>query len=139
MESEICRRAGFAADVHDGGAVFSISATPTMIFGPVFFYDVVRLSRGGRFVVMRCTYAVLLMVPLLFGFARAVSFEQSRVGEFHTVSMPIKEKNQVALSAFSGLMGLQLLGVLLLTPIYTAGAIAEEKERRTLELLFGSG
>jgi ABC-type transport system involved in multi-copper enzyme maturation permease subunit len=27
----------------------------------------------------------------------------------------------------------------LLTPIYTAGAIAEEKERRTLELLFGSG
>ena len=79
------------------------------------------------------------MVPLLFGFARAVSFEQSRVGEFHTVSMAIKEKKQVALSASSGLMGLQLLGVLLLTPIYTAGAIAEEKERRTLELLFGSG
>lgn len=110
-----------------------------MIFGPVFFYDVVRLSRGGRFVVMRCTYAVLLMVPLLFGFARAVTYESSRIREFHNVTVPIVKKDKVVSSAFSGLMALQLIGVFLLTPIYTAGAIAEEKERRTLELLFGSG
>jgi ABC-type transport system involved in multi-copper enzyme maturation permease subunit len=50
--------------------------------------------------------------------------------------LSINERSRFAGSFFSSFMTLQFVVILLLTPLYTAGAIAEEKERRTLELFF---
>src|SRR5581483_5952304 len=59
------------------------------IFGPVFFYDAVRLGRRGRYILLRCLYALLLFALLLALCIQA--------GDVATLARP----NQRALSRFA--------------------------------------
>src|SRR5439155_737299 len=54
---------------------------------------------------------------------------------FSPHSMQLDDLAAFGSSMFSLFFGMQYLAVFLLTPIYTAGVIAEEKDRRTLDLL----
>jgi ABC-type transport system involved in multi-copper enzyme maturation permease subunit len=114
-----------------------------ILFGPVFFYDVIRLARRGRYAVLRSLYGLGILGVLLYMGLRAgqasvevVAF-QAGLGQAAVTFV----NNQQALARFSesfflAFMYAQFAAILLLTPAYTAGAIAEEKERKTLEYLF---
>ena len=100
------------------------------LFGPVLFYDLVRTARRGRYFLIRGLYAGALCLLLFWQFLEyAVTSEQVRSS---------REIANFAESFFYGFMYIQFLAVLFLTPAFTAGAVAEEKERRTLEFLLAT-
>jgi ABC-type transport system involved in multi-copper enzyme maturation permease subunit len=105
------------------------------ILGPVFWYDLVRTSRHGQVVGHRLLYVSLLGFVLFLVYWNRFP-NQSFADLFQGPRLSVSARASFAESFFYGFMGIQFLMILLLTPLYTAGAIAEEKERRTIELLF---
>jgi ABC-type transport system involved in multi-copper enzyme maturation permease subunit len=101
------------------------------LFGPVLFYDLVRIARRTRYILLRTLYAILLAVLLFWVYATwYLGAPQGRI-----------EASRMALFAesfFYTFMVIQFLTVIVLTPAYTAGAIAEEKDRKTLEFLLAT-
>jgi ABC-type transport system involved in multi-copper enzyme maturation permease subunit len=108
--------------------------------GPLLFYDLLRTARRGRYVLLRCIYGSLLLATLIWLY---LSWFAARnldlLSLFASAEVENKRLSNFASSFFSIFMGVQFAAVLLLTPAYAAGAIAEEKERRTLEFLFATG
>jgi ABC-type transport system involved in multi-copper enzyme maturation permease subunit len=96
------------------------------LLGPHFYYDVVRLARRGRTTLLRCAYILALFAGLALVFEQAPARRDWRPNDFAAVS------ERFAFTLFF----IQNLAVVILTPAYLASAITEEKERRTLELLF---
>jgi ABC-type transport system involved in multi-copper enzyme maturation permease subunit len=103
-------------------------------FGPVFFYDLVRSSRRGEQVGHRCVYA-LLLVGVLATVYLSWFPNQALTYLLHSTSMTLGARARFAASFFTSFMSAQLVVVFLITPLYTASAIAEQKERRTLDFL----
>src|SRR5262249_47805773 len=103
--------------------------------GPLFRYDLVRSSRNGQLIGHRCFYAIVLLMVL--GLVYWDHFPRNVLRDvLHSAPMSIRARAQFAGTFFSSFMQAQFAMVLLITPLYTAGVIAEEKERRTLEFLF---
>jgi ABC-type transport system involved in multi-copper enzyme maturation permease subunit len=106
------------------------------LFGPLLAYDLTRTIRRSRLVLLRIAYALFLFVLLLCLYL--LVFYDSRDdfrAIFTGVSVAPSSLANFA-SAFSyGFSVLQLLAVVLLVPAYTAGAVAEESERGTLEAM----
>jgi ABC-type transport system involved in multi-copper enzyme maturation permease subunit len=99
------------------------------LFGPVLFYDMVRTARQSRYLVMRLLYANLLLAILCVIFNEFDAFDGG------------DRRRQTAILAetfFSIFMTVQLGAVILLTPAYVAGAIADEKDRKTLEFMLAT-
>jgi ABC-type transport system involved in multi-copper enzyme maturation permease subunit len=106
------------------------------LLGPVFFYDVVRGARRTRSVVLRIVYAATLALLLCFVYAgRAGSPEAAWQGLWEETRVASGEMAAFASSFFSSFLIAQFLVVIVLTPAFTAGAIAEEKETKTLQYL----
>ena len=104
---------------------------PTVrLFGPVLSYDMVRTARRGRYVLIRFLYATMLAVVLGLIY---LSWYADHGGQIRVTQLA-----EFANSFFFTFMGLQFATVALLTPVYVGGAIAEEKERRTLEFLLAT-
>jgi ABC-type Na+ efflux pump permease subunit len=101
------------------------------LFGPVLFYDLVRIARRGRYILLRVAYALLLLLVLWTTYA---SFSD----RFGSGAIPAQEVSKVASTYFVYFLISQLAVVILLTPAFTASAIAEEKERKTLEFLLAT-
>jgi ABC-type transport system involved in multi-copper enzyme maturation permease subunit len=99
------------------------------VFGPVLYYDMIRTARQNRFVWLRFAYA-LVLVFLLFctylGMRRGVSSNDAR------------QAAAMAQNYFELFMVAQFITVVLLTPAYVAGAVAEEKDRKTLEFMLAT-
>lgn len=108
------------------------------LFGPVLFYDLTTRARRGRYSLIRVAFALVLFVLL---WQVHFSFESA-----HWVRMAggpgpgsLQRIRQLYAAQFFNLfMMVQLFAIVLLTPAYTAGAIAEEKDRRTLEFLLAT-
>jgi ABC-type transport system involved in multi-copper enzyme maturation permease subunit len=118
-----------SAPSRDGGGVF----------GPLFFYDVVRLARRGRSTLLRCGYALLLLGMLCAAWRS--HFPDVSLRELGSLEVPwvsVGELPRFAQSITLALLLAQAVAALVLTPAYLAGAVAEEKERGTLDLLFTS-
>jgi ABC-type transport system involved in multi-copper enzyme maturation permease subunit len=98
------------------------------LFGPVLFYDMIRTARRSRYVIMRLLYASLLLAILCMIF---YTMEPHR----HDAR---RETAVLAETFFGTFMLVQLVAVALLTPAYVAGAIAEEKDRKTLEFMLAT-
>lgn len=96
------------------------------LLGPHFYYDVVRLARRGRSTVLRVVYILALFVGLTVVYMDSPDTQRLSVNAFAQVS------ERFAYTLFI----VQNAAIMVLTPAYLASAIAEEKERRTLELLF---
>jgi len=106
------------------------------VTGPILIHDLVRTARGGRQVLLRTVYACLLVGALFLAFLAWFSPGSIlHVLDRGALTLPPGELPRFAESFFSTFMLVQLVAVVLLTPIYTAGALTEEKERRTLDLL----
>jgi ABC-type transport system involved in multi-copper enzyme maturation permease subunit len=102
------------------------------VFGPVFFYDLVRLGRRGRYFLLRTLYAGGLLA--LLGWVYLIwLMDNSNDGAIRANDMA-----EFAGSFFYMFIAVQFAVVVVLTPGYVAGSIAEEKDRKTLEFLLAT-
>ena len=106
------------------------------LFGPVLFYDMVRTARRSRYVLIRLMYACLLLLILCVMFF-TTSEMMSRNGPQQR-DAAVMAAAKLAETFFMVFMLVQLGLVVLLTPAYVAGAIAEEKDRKTLEFMLAT-
>jgi len=102
------------------------------LFGPVLFYDMLRTGRRSRYVFFRTLYLVGLLLLLTWVYF-SWGFSYRYAGR-----VPATMMAQFAESFFQAFMIVQLVLVLVLTPAYVAGAIADEKDRKTLEFLLAT-
>jgi ABC-type transport system involved in multi-copper enzyme maturation permease subunit len=102
------------------------------LFGPVLFYDLVRTARRRRYFLIRCLYALAMLAILGW-----VWFVWWIGGEYRRHGHP-DEITAFASSFFYTFMVVQFLVVAVLTPAYTAGAVTDEKEKKTLEFLLAT-
>src|SRR5207237_10306646 len=97
----------------------------------------VRTARRSRLALLRAGYAFLLLVVLFLvythSFGRDVVGGLAGIMDEQTVS-PGQIANFAA-RFFHTFLVVQFLTVLVLTPAFTAGAVAEEREKGTLPLL----
>lgn len=116
------------------GVALTVFLNWRRLLGPVFVYDVVRTARMGRGFGHRFLYGCLLLTiaVLVFWSWTPGNFSESF---FKDVQLTRKDAERFAWSFFISFLAVQFAGVLFITPAYTAGAIAQEKERRTLEFL----
>jgi ABC-type transport system involved in multi-copper enzyme maturation permease subunit len=98
--------------------------------GPVCYYDMIRAARRGRYFLIRSLYALGLVSLLCLMYGEYFSFEQTQLRP--------QNLSRFAEGFFYSFMSVQFFLALLLTPAYVAGAIAEEKERKTLEFLLAT-
>jgi ABC-type transport system involved in multi-copper enzyme maturation permease subunit len=117
-----------------GGLAVLLRRSLQRTFGPVFMYDLVRTARRGQQLGHRSLYAVLLL-GLLFAVYWSWFPDSSQDSLLHEHAIRTADKARFAGSFFTAFLGIQFALVLLATPTYTAGAIAEHKERRTLDFL----
>jgi ABC-type transport system involved in multi-copper enzyme maturation permease subunit len=111
-----------------------------LLFGPVFFYDLVRTARRNQQIAHRVLYAVFLTAVLFivyWSWFPYSTFELDRLVQGVEIAS-LKEKARFAASFFTSFMVVQSLVVAVVTPAYTAGAITDEKEKRTLEFLLAT-
>ena len=102
------------------------------LFGPVLFYDAIRTSRRSRYIVLRCLYASAFLLVLYWTYTSFVSsLPVIWPGSATRPRLVVRPSDAAALAAsfFYSFMKVQFLALLVFTPAYTAGAIAEEKER----------
>lgn len=101
-----------------------------MLPGPVFTFEMLTAARRGRFYAMRALYATVLLLIL---WAIHSSWSSAMEGE-----LPVRMMPWFGFSAFAAVALGQEILVLLLTPALVAGAIADEKRRKTLHYLLAS-
>jgi ABC-type transport system involved in multi-copper enzyme maturation permease subunit len=100
------------------------------VFGPVLYFDMVRTARQNRFLLFRFLYSLLLLALLI----NTAFF--LRPGQF--LPRNVFQAAEVAQNYFELFMVAQFLTVVLLTPAYVAAAVADEKDRKTLEFMLAT-
>lgn len=113
------------------GAVALIRWNGGRLVGPVLFYDLLTTARRGRFVLLRFAYAVVLLLILWLSSPDGITVPLLGVGRAQQME---KFAQAFAFTFFK----IQFIAVLLLTPAFTAGAIAEEKDRKTIDFLLAT-
>jgi ABC-type transport system involved in multi-copper enzyme maturation permease subunit len=114
------------------------------LFGPVLFYDMIRTGRRSRYIVLRCLYATIFLLILYWTYTSFINsrprFWAGFPGPGFRPSQIIRQSEAAALAAsfFYTFMKVQFLALIFFTPAYAAGAIAEEKERKTMEFLLAT-
>lgn len=109
------------------------------IVGPLFGWELVRLARRGHAARARgILTAVILLSLLLF---TAAWFARQGVGSvfFGTATaLSTRESARFGEQFATTFLIAQLLAMILLTPAYAAGGIAEEKDRKTFDFLLAT-
>jgi ABC-type transport system involved in multi-copper enzyme maturation permease subunit len=113
---------------------------PRRLFGPIFGYELIRLARRGQHTRLRAALAAVLLVTLfvLYGnwFPGADLFTLDPTES--AARVPREQQARFAESFMHAFLFVQLGVVILLTPVYAAGGIAEEIDRKTLDHLFAT-
>jgi ABC-type transport system involved in multi-copper enzyme maturation permease subunit len=128
------------------------------LFGPILFYEVIRASRRGRLFLLRMLFGISILLFLSFVYLK---YEPAPIpltplrflsvtnaspnmwidlddfgGDPNAImALRAKELARFNETFFFTFMCVQFATVLLLTPVFAAGTIAEEKDRRRLEFL----
>jgi ABC-type transport system involved in multi-copper enzyme maturation permease subunit len=102
------------------------------LLGPLFVYEVMRAARRSRYILLRL-YVYFILLIFLFIFLCWWVLDQK-----HTLAMPAPRAAEVIRSFFFFFIIAQLTLVSLVTPGYSAGALAEEKDHRTLEAILAT-
>jgi ABC-type transport system involved in multi-copper enzyme maturation permease subunit len=101
----------------------------TMLMGPVFRAELLRTARQRRYYLLRLVYGGILLLLVWTG------YEQMRL--YHPVAH-LSDVAQFATQTFISFAVVQLITLLLLVPAVFGGAIADEKQRKTLHYLMAS-
>jgi ABC-type transport system involved in multi-copper enzyme maturation permease subunit len=111
------------------------------LFGPMPLFELVRTSRRGRFHLLRMVFVLLLLLSLWLAFqhfqAKIVKW-QGRTDVADVAADRRQELTRFAETFFFAFLGVQFAAVLLVTPAWLGGAVAEEKDRRRLEFLLAT-
>ncbi len=99
------------------------------LFGPVLFYDMVRLARRGRYFLLRLLYGGIILFVMFCYWTASPGVSEDAAQNYYAA---------LAMAFFNLLLWVQMIAICVLTPAYVGGAIAEEKERRTLEFMLAS-
>ncbi|CAN5414628.1 hypothetical protein BH10PLA2_BH10PLA2_34650 [soil metagenome] len=102
------------------------------VFGPVLFYDLICLARRRRYFFVRTLVPMALFALFCLVF-RVGASSSLRPGQTNNIEMAMQAE-----VFFYWFMVSQVLLALVLTPAYTAGSIAEEKDRRRVDFLFAT-
>lgn len=117
------------------GAWLHRLARPRLL-GPVLSYDLIRSARRGRTFLLRSCYIFTLLTVLFLlylqwiGRGRDVIYALTGTG-----SLDKQDVDRFAAHFFLLFFAVQLGAVLLLTPVFTASCVAEERTRGTLDFL----
>jgi ABC-type Na+ efflux pump permease subunit len=106
------------------------------LVGPLFFWDVVRLARRGRGTALRFLYGAALLGALALVYAGEFGADNLLTLSGGSLWVSLDDQARFARGFANALMLAQNVAVLVLVPAYLAGAVAEEKEKKTLDLLF---
>jgi ABC-type Na+ efflux pump permease subunit len=98
------------------------------LLGPIFFFELLRGSRK-RIHLKRTFFLAFLLFALTYVWA--MPREAANVNQVH-------EQAQLAETLFVVFFSVMLVVVILFTPVTVASAIAEEKERHTLEFILAT-
>src|SRR5690606_36088413 len=101
-----------------------------MLLGPVFQSEMVTTARRGRYFIARGLFGLVLLVCLW------ACYESVVQGGNYRLTIPQAAK--LANNFFQTFAWVTLVGALLATPAMVAGAVASERERRTIEYLFAT-
>jgi ABC-type transport system involved in multi-copper enzyme maturation permease subunit len=104
--------------------------------GPLLVYDLGRLARRGRSVLLRTAYVALLIGGLVLVYRERFPSQRFLSSAFDPQYLSPARRAEVGRSFVATVLLFQGLAVLILTPAYLAGAISDEKESNTLQLLF---
>src|SRR5262245_5805633 len=115
-------------------AAFMLRRGWLKLFGPVLFYDLIRVGRRSRYFLFRVGYVGILLVLLIWVYLVS---PYSELASYNDAPV-LQRMARFAENLFSVFMIVQLVLTLILTPAYIAGAIAEEKDRKTLEYLLAT-
>ena len=100
-----------------------------MLLGPVFQSEMVTTARRSRYFVVRVLFGLLLLLCLWICY-ESVNYAGGR--------LDIRESARLASQFFQTFAWVTLIVALLATPAMVAGAVATERERRTIEYLFAT-
>jgi ABC-type transport system involved in multi-copper enzyme maturation permease subunit len=106
------------------------------MFGPLYYYELVRLARKGRTIVLRCAYALVLLVTLFFAYRNHFPNYDAVGDPFAAEVVKGPYLARLAHDFVLAVLVVQTIALFVLTPTYLAGAVAGERERGTLDLLF---
>jgi ABC-type transport system involved in multi-copper enzyme maturation permease subunit len=106
------------------------------MFGPLYYYELVRLARKGRSTAVRCGYALAVFATLFFVYRDRFPHYSPILDPFAAEATQGRELARLANDFVMAVLVVQTVAILVLTPAYLAGSIAGEKERGTLDLLF---
>src|SRR5262245_11739708 len=95
-------------------------------------FELRRMARRGRGFVLRSVYGFALLLAMYF------SFEATVKRPALSAYQAYPDVSRFAGQFFEMFLLLQFVIVVLVTPAYVGGSIAEEKERRTLSLLLAT-
>jgi ABC-type transport system involved in multi-copper enzyme maturation permease subunit len=109
------------------------------VLGPLFWHELVRVTRRGTQARLRTLYALFLLVSLLIAY----------LNEFHEVNpirlifgpgeeFPRERVTAFAETFFHVFLFCQLVALTVVTPVFAGGSITEEKDRGTLAFLQAS-
>lgn len=112
-----------------------MSHEPAVILGPLFRVELLRLARRGVHFRLRVVLVVVLLLGLLATYLR--TFPNTSLGGllFRGTEDDTSRLNKFGENFLLAFLVVQQIAVLLITPVYAGGAIADEKERGGLDFL----
>lgn len=112
------------------------------LFGPVLFYEMLRGGRRGAHIVLRTLYAgvvlYVLLVVYLVWLTTVARPDESLATLLSGRSLPARRLADFSSTFLMVYLAVQTVVAFVLTPAYTAGAVAAERERGTLVPLLGT-
>jgi ABC-type transport system involved in multi-copper enzyme maturation permease subunit len=106
------------------------------LLGPLFGYELLRLARRGTHLRLRVGMTLLLLIGLLVTYLR--TFPDTDLSALLLRGTESDDQNRLQTFGETFLIAfliVQQTAVMLLTPVYAGGAIAEEKERGGMDFL----
>lgn len=122
------------------GFVLGIAARDAIrdMFGPVFFYEMMRIGRRKLTFRLRFVYVVAIAALLVLMYVSWLESLDYFRNPQKLELISTQRMSRFAHEFFEIFVVMQYLTVMLLTPVYVAGSIAVEKERKTLEFLLAT-
>ena len=105
------------------------------ILGPLFWHELVTVTRRGTQVRLRMGYTILLLGGLIIAFLSQFREENPIRLLLYGGEFPRERVTAFATTFFQIFLFCQLLALTLVTPVFAGGSIIEEKDRGTIAFL----